>query len=422
MISATPKRVQWLYNLGLWWLFPLALLATVWDAKKRGGGLRFIQQRFGFGFHTQAHSASHPIRPIWFHAASVGEVNAVAPLIKKFIQNGDAVLVTTSTPTGAQCVHKQLPQAQHAYLPLDYPCAVKRFLRAHTPTQCIVVETELWLNLFSQAKQLGCDPTLISARLSNSTLKHKKLYPLWRACIHQCERVLARNEQDRSAFSLLAPEHPNIEIKGNIKYAYEPLPTPSPILDVPYWLAVSTHDDEEAQIARAFFTPQNMHDDLLVIIPRHAERGEAVWNTLSANYTVARRSTGDAITKETQIYLADTTGEAAQFMPHAHGVFVGGSLIKRGGHNILEPARAGVPTATGPHTDNFTAEVAILKQANAISIINSADELVAHWCELKTHPEHATNMVRSAQSVFTAQAYVIDDYYHLLTHTEEHHA
>lgn len=414
------KRIIGLYHIGLWLLCPIALLITVWDAKKRNGGLRFIQQRFGFGLQTAPHSTSHPIRPIWFHAASVGEVNAAAPLIKKFIQNGDSVLVTTSTPTGAQCVHHQLPHAQHAYLPLDYPYAVKRFLRIYKPKQSIIVETELWLNVFSQAKQLGCAPTIISGRLSNSTLKHKKLYPLWRACIHQCERVLARNEQDRSAFAQIAPEHPHISVNGNLKYAYEPLPTPTPIIDTPYWLAVSTHEDEETQIARAFFQSNNMQDDLLVIIPRHAERGETLLKTLSAQYSVARRSTGDAITKATQIYLADTTGEAAQFMPHAQGVFVGGSLIERGGHNILEPARAGVPTATGSHTDNFTAEVAMLNKANALAIVNSADELIKHWCALKNSPEQSDSMVNNAQGVFTAQAHVIDDYYRLLTNSTKH--
>lgn len=414
---SSSKRITGLYNIGLWLLLPIALLITMWDAKKRSGGLRFIQQRFGFGFQIPNHSTSHPNRPIWFHAASVGEVNAVAPLIKKFIQNGNAVLVTTSTPTGAQCVENQLPQAQHAYLPLDYPCAVKRFLRTYQPKQCIIVETELWLNVFSQAKQRGYAPTIISGRLSNSTLKHTKLYPLWRACIYQCERVLARNEQDRSAFSKLAPKHPHISVKGNIKYAYEPAPTPTPVIDADYWLTVSTHEDEETQIAREFFQSNPIKDDLLVIIPRHAERGEALFNTLSAQYTVARRSTGDALTETTQIYLADTTGEAAQFMPHAYGVFVGGSFIERGGHNILEPARAGVPTATGPHTDNFTAEVSMLNNAHALAIVNNADELIQHWCDIKANPEQSESMVSNAQNMFTTHAHVIDDYYRLLTDT-----
>lgn len=414
MNTATPKRIQWLYNFGLYLLFPIALLAIFWDAKKRHGGRRFIQQRFGFGFHPKQQKA------IWFHTASVGEVNAVMPLIKQFLNNQHPVLITTSTPTGAQCVQGQLPQVEHAYLPLDYPCAVKKFLRAYHPKQCVIVETELWLNLFSQAKLFGCAPTIISGRLSNSTLKHKKLYSLWRACIHQCARVLARNEQDRTAFAQLAPTHPHITVNGNLKYAYELTPTPTPLLDVPYWLAVSTHEDEETQIAHAFFQSHNMQDDVLVIIPRHAERGEKLFHVLSKQYTVARRSTGDAMTHTTQIYLADTTGEASQFMPHARGVFVGGSLIARGGHNILEPARAGTPTATGPHTDNFTAEVTLLNNAKAITIVNNANELIKHWCELKTNPEHAEKMVHRAQGIFATQAHVIDDYYRALTDSSTH--
>ena len=253
-----------LYQLALILLAPFAFFLILRDAKRRDGGRRFILQRFGM-YYQGCDQA-----PIWFHAASLGEVNAIQPLINlaKVKQPGATLLITTSTPAGAEAIRKfKHPSIIHAYLPFDFPLAVRQFLKSYKPKQMIVVETELWPNLFFQAKRAGCAPTIINGRLSHKTIKQRWLYPLFEHCLDQCEMIYTRSNLDHRYFTQLGATPDKMLTVGNIKFAGAVASSDqyADFIERPYLLAASTHSDEEWQVCHALAATGK----LIVIVPRH---------------------------------------------------------------------------------------------------------------------------------------------------------
>lgn len=359
-----------LYRVLLRCLAPLLLVHLTVRAM-RDGGPRYVRERLGHGPSPADRDAR--ARP-WVHAASVGEVMTVLPLVEAMLAAPDdvsSVLVTTNTPTGADVLARHAPDGvRHRYLPIDWPGATRRFLDRERPTSGWIVETEIWPWLFARAKARAVPLSIVNARLSAKTLRHADgpLAPTYRRALAGID-VLARAESDARGFLALGAEAVRTRVVGELKFAggSGPAAPPAALVDRPYVLAASTHEDEERRLADAWL--RTRPEGLLVIAPRHPERGAAIARELA---DIRRRSLGEIPPPGARLHLADTLGELDAWYAHAAGAFVGGSLIPRGGHNVLEPARHGRPIVVGPHTTNFADIVATLRRREAIVEVDDA--------------------------------------------------
>ena len=340
---------------------------------------------------------------IWIHAASVGEVNAVIPLLKK-LQNeypDIPLTITTNTITSASVVEKQLPKTiQHYYFPLDYHYAVKRIIKKIKPKAIFIVETEFWPNLYLELKKNNISLNIINGRISEKTLHTKKwLKNIYRQVLPLVSNVFSRSELDQSRFiELGCPEH-KIKVLGNIKFSAltseEIVPT---TLERPYVLAASTRDDEEQLIVDAWLK-SNHADHLLVIVPRHPHRLPDIVKKLSSfNLNIAIRSKNERISADTHIYIADTIGELKQFISGSKFVLMGGSFVTKGGHNILEVAQLGKAVLFGPDMSNFMDEASIFIQYKA-GIQCNLSELTSTFNKLLSDNKLTTEIEKNAQSL-----------------------
>ena len=363
---APPLRYRALVRL----LAPL-LLAHLLVRARRDGGRRYVLERLGFGG-----GAGAPERP-WVHAASVGEVLTVLPLLEAMLARPatDAVLVTTNTPTGAEVLARRAPAGvRHRYLPIDWPGATRRFLERERPSSARIVETELWPWLYAGCKARGIPLAIVNARLSPRTLRHADgpLGTVYRQALEGVD-VLARSAADARGYLALGAETERVRLVGDLKLAGGAAaagPIPVRLLERPYVLAASTHANEERSLAEAWL--RSRPDGLLVIAPRHPERGTALARELPE---CRRRSLGEEPSSRARLHLADTLGELDAWYAHAAGVFVGGSLVERGGHNVLEPARHARPIVVGPHTANFAEAITALDAAAAIGRAPDAESV-----------------------------------------------
>ncbi|MFA9460385.1 3-deoxy-D-manno-octulosonic acid transferase [Thiohalorhabdus sp. Cl-TMA] len=366
---------------------PPATGYLLWRTVRDNRGGRYFRQRLGW---------SLPEGPFdfWVHCVSVGEVWAACSLVQALASAHPRrrILVSTCTPTGAETAEKRLPSGtRHTYLPVDFRGAVHRFFRRAQPRCALVVETELWPNLFKACRERDIPLFVINGRLSRRTLEA----PAWiRAvlaaalgAVHGC---LARSQEDGRRFHALGMPPERIRVLGNLKFARagelaREVPEASPVAR-PYVLAGSTHAGEEAALADLWLRAAPT-DRLLVIAPRHPARGTRILHELQARTSrVAVRSRGDPITADTAIYLADTLGELTWFLGHADLVFLGGSLVPIGGHNLLEPAALGRPVLVGPHMEKFRGELEGLQGAGGAIQVSGAPELAEELAALLRDP------------------------------------
>lgn len=382
-----------LYSALLYLVTPLVLLRLV----LRGLSLRDYWRRWGERFgHVPA---GDPVR-VWVHAVSVGETLAALPLIRALVERHGrgAVLVTTTTPTGSARVAAALGDAvRHCYAPYDLPHVVERFLRRVRPGQVVVMETELWPNLFAAIRRRGIPLHIVNARLSpRSFAGYRRLGALARATLGCCTGILAQSAADAERFVALGAPPERVQLAGNLKFD-QPVPEAqveaghrlrAALGSPPFcWAAASTHDGEEAAVLAAHRRLLARHPDaLLVLVPRHPQRFDAVERLLrDGGWRYLRRSRldgGAAPQQAPQVLLGDTMGEMFSYLACADVAFVGGSLVAVGGHNVLEPAALGMPVLSGPQVFNFREAVALLSEAGVLRIVESAEalaEAVAHW-------------------------------------------
>lgn len=382
----------WRYRLLVRLLSPVLITYTLWRSLK-DGGIGYFCQRLGWytspvdqDSTTQAAGSVTPAtqseannqKRIWIHAASVGEVFTVLPLIKSVqkLNNNAPLLVTTGTPTGAAVLEQQaMAGVRHQYLPIDFPGACHRFLNQAAIDEAWIVETEIWPWLYACCKQRSIAITIVNGRLSEKTSAQSNgiLAGSYRRAL-QHVRVLARSDDDMKNFIKLGASPETTQVAGNLKYtsasSNEPQP---PALMRRYVLAASTHADEEIQLAQCWNSFSSKL--LLVIVPRHPERGPAIHKQLveELGSPVSQRGLAEQPGDHHKIYLADTLGELQAWYKGAEAAFVGGSLISRGGHNMLEPARHACPTIVGPHTENFGDIMPEMLAQNAIAIGQNAN-------------------------------------------------
>ncbi|MEM8771458.1 MAG: 3-deoxy-D-manno-octulosonic acid transferase [Pseudomonadota bacterium] len=326
-------------------------------------------------------------RLIWIHGASVGESLSVLPLVKRLSVNRPDTffLVTTGTVTSAKLMSERLPEnAFHQYAPLDHPEFVRIFLEHWRPDAALFVESEFWPNLIIAARDATPYMALINGRVSPKSYADWKSQPnAIKYLLSSFDLILAQDHQNAERLTALADKQ--INTFGNLKHASAPLPVDENELtrlrealsERPSWLAASTHPGEE-DIAIAVHKSLAAEFPGLVtfIAPRHPDRGADIAEAAAAQgLRVARRSETQALTGETDIYIADTLGELGIFYRLTDIAFIGGSINPKGGHNPLEPARLGGAVLHGPQTFNFADTYRDLRKAGGAALVRNDQEL-----------------------------------------------
>src|SRR5690606_13757831 len=362
-----------LYTVLVYLLAPVALLATMWRSRRGHGVHERWQERFGF---TRARFEQ---APIWVHAVSVGEVQASAVLVRALQRRYPErpILVTTGTSTGAGRVAALFGDSvAHAYLPYDLPGAARRFLDRVHPLMGIIMETEIWPNLYRECGRRAIPIVLASARLSEKSVRrYGLLRRVTRAALERV-RVAAQSPTDAERFRAIGAVH--VEVVGNLKFDIEVPPDTVNagrswraewLAERPVWIAASTHEGEEsAALAAHRIVCERFPNALLVLVPRHPQRFTAVADSLrERRVRFATRSRQEPVGPDTQVVLVDTLGELLMFYAAADVASVGGSLGPIGGHTLLEPAAVECPIIVGPY--NFNApDIARLFLDNAAAI------------------------------------------------------
>ncbi|MFA0712150.1 lipid IV(A) 3-deoxy-D-manno-octulosonic acid transferase [Vibrio splendidus] len=347
-----------------------------------------------FGARWKEHFGFTPklvsdVSPIWIHAVSVGESIAAVPLIKELKKQApnQPILVTTTTSTGAEQIEKLGDLVEHRYMPIDFSFAVKGFLKAIKPTQMLIIETELWPNTLNVVHNARIPITVVNARLSEKSCNnYAKVQPLFNL-LHPClTKILCQTESDAARFECLGVDKNKLAITGSIKFDIQisdEVREKGKALRAelganrPVWIAASTHKGEDEQVLDAHQKVLEAHPNaLLIIVPRHPERFDRVFELCQAQgFETVRRTSQSSQSESTQVYLGDTMGEMLILIGAADICFMGGSLIgdKVGGHNVLEPAALGVPVITGPSYYNFTEIVVMLQNKKGIVVLDSGD-------------------------------------------------
>ena len=364
-----------------------------WKIKQRAQNAEAYQQecleRFGPFQDVKNKQA------MWFHCVSVGETNAAQPLIEHYLKLGHAVLVTNTTKTGqarSKSLFLKVPYEslfQAVYLPADQTSLIANFYKKYQPKLLILVETELWPNLIDQAKKFKVPCILVNARLSAKSAKgYGKVPSLTRPMLQSFDALLAQDTATQQRFIELGLEASKSEVVGSIKFdisAPEVFIEKAKQLKHDWNLAsrkiitlASTHAPEEEKLLKLLkpYLEQNP-DCLVIIVPRHPERFDDVFNIAkNLNLNTQRRSLNQSIQPDTQVYLADSMGEMWLWYALSQACFVGGSLNEPGGgHNILEPMVVNVATVIGPNYFNFQSIVDEFLQANAVVVGQSEHEI-----------------------------------------------
>ncbi|MEG0029626.1 3-deoxy-D-manno-octulosonic acid transferase [Acinetobacter sp.] len=402
-----------------WYNAALALIKPLYKSKikKRAESTEQFQQecleRFGPFQLVKNRQA------IWFHVVSVGETNAAQPLIEHYLKAGHPVLVTNTTKTGqarAKSLFLKAPYLdlfQAVYLPADQKPLVRQFFALYQPKLLALVETELWPNLIAQAGQSQVPCILINARLSEKSAKgYAKVSSLTQPMLHGLDQLLAQDQATAERFIQLGAVPSVTQVVGSIKFdihAPELAVKQAAQLKQEWSLTgrkiitiASTHAPEEQKLLSAFKSYLDaQHELLCIVVPRHPERFDEVFNiTQSLNLNTTRRSTGQRIEAETQVYLADSMGEMWLWYALSNACFVGGSLNEPGGgHNILEPIALNVPTVLGKNYFNFQTIVDEFVQADAVKVVEDAEQAAAVLMTLLEDAEQANTLNQAAQKI-----------------------
>ncbi|MCE0493752.1 lipid IV(A) 3-deoxy-D-manno-octulosonic acid transferase [Vibrio salinus] len=363
--------------------------------------------------------------PIWFHAVSVGEMMAVTPLIKRYKQQHPeaAILITTTTPTGAEQAEKLSSIAEHRYMPLDFSFAINQFIQTIHPSQLLIMETELWPNTLHTLAKHHIPVSIINARLSNRACqRYKKILPLFRVIEPCLTRVLCQTQQDEDNFAQLGVSKAKLKVTGSIKFD---LQISNDILTKgtdlrqqlgngrQVWIAASTHQGEDEKILKAHQTIiKQIPDALLILVPRHPERFDDVYKLCCQSFLTKRRSLASSgkLSRETQVYLGDSMGELLILIQASDLCLMGGSFLgnKVGGHNVLEPATLNVPILIGPSYFNFKDIVDNLVQRTAINIVKNEQDIASSVIHLMTSKNLQHTMSKNARQFIAENTGAID--------------
>jgi 3-deoxy-D-manno-octulosonic-acid transferase len=397
-----------LYVLLTYLLAPVFIGREAWQAWRHPEQRGRVAQRLGY--------VELPMRSggLWIHAVSVGEVQAVAALVRRLRRRWPdlPIVVSTTTATGAQRARALFAaDVHHCYLPYDLPGAVRRFLDRIAPRVAVIVETELWPTLYADLAHRGIPLVIGSARLSaRSVERYRRLGSIIPAALSHDVSIGAQTTADAERFLAIGAPADRVEVTGNVKYDLE---VPDAQVQAgrglrrrwgverPVWIAGSTHEgEEEAALAAHERVRTRFPDALLLLVPRHPPRFEAVRALLARRgVPFARRSAGELPQPAHAVYLIDTLGELQACYAASDVAFVGGSLVPIGGHSLLEPAVLGLPILSGPHTQNGEDVAGLLGQCGALRKVSDATALgdaVLAWLEAPSVAHEAGEAGRRA--------------------------
>lgn len=385
------RRPRPAYRAALWrnlykavWYpaLPVALLAA--------GGRDPQLRRERLGRAGACANQDHRARRIWIHAASVGEIEAVRPLVLRLNRSGLAlqIVVTTMTATGRDAARRRLPQIDRALMaPLDFAPAMRAFAKGLRPDLLIIAETELWPNMIAEAARVGARVVLVNARLSSrSARRYRLIRPLLAVALANVARIYAQTAQDGDRFVALGAETPQLTVSGNIKFSRE-AESAAPRLALREFakgrqvlLAGSTGPGEERVVVESFCALRRQFPELaLILAPRHLERSAEVEQVLAA---ASLKSVMASEIRESpppcDCLLLDTMGELRALYSCATVAFVGGSLFPgRGGQSLIEPADAAIPVLFGPYHESQRVIADELIRNHAGIVVKDAHTLMA---------------------------------------------
>ena len=399
-----------LFHLGL----PFIALRLWLRSRKAPAYAQRIGERFAMGLA--------PMQPggIWVHAVSVGESIAAAPMIRALLARYPQlpITITCMTPTGSERIQSMFadePRVQHCYLPYDFPWAAGRFLNHIQPKIGVIMETELWPNHIHQCAKRGIPTVLANARLSERSARgYGRFARLTRPMLAEMSLIAVQTETEAQRFRELGARPDRVTVTGSIKFDL----TIDPQLlaravqqrdqwqttQRPVWIAASTHAGEDEVVLSAHRTLLQTHPDaLLILVPRHPERFNSVFElSQQQGFSTVRRSTSAPVASQHSVLVGDTMGELLFLYALADIAFVGGSLVPNGGHNLLEPAALGKPVLSGPHLFNFLEIAAMLRNAGALEEVGDAQGLAAAVQRLVEQPEQAKAMADAGLAVMKA--------------------
>ncbi len=386
---------------------PIIGLFIIVDSLKRQGGKQFIQQRLGFAYPKLPQVSKR----IWIHCASVGELKAAEPLIHA-LESQYHILITTNTPTGYQLIQKQYQHnVDTCYLPLDWPFAIRHFLKHCQPTEAWIIETEIWPNLYLLCAKHKIPLSILNARLSHKTLNAPRwLKKSYYTSLQSVQHIFTRSQTDAQYFKQLgAPSH-TVCTLGNLKFAqlhtrpHAPNPMPKD-----YILLASSHADEEYQISQIW--KQLNRPELLVIVPRHPHRSSKIQTQITPLFpTLKVASLGETPLHNTQLFLDDRLGVLMPLFEHAKLVIMGGSFVPKGGHNILEPAAYQKPIITGHDIHDFSEEFQLLERYQGILQCPNYQALEKILPPLLDNQEQRHTLGRNALRALQSQQHILKNY------------
>ena len=390
---------------------PYWLLQMLRHGKYRAG----LLQRFGAVPQRLAGRGKEKI--IWVHAVSVGEVVAASPVIAALREQfpSHRVLISTTTNTGQKLAAQRFGAENVFYFPLDFGFAVQSYLNVLRPELVVVAETEFWPNFLRLAKRSGARVAIINCRISDRSFPgYKRLRFYLSRVLRNVDLFLAQTEEDRERLIAIGADKSKVTVAGNLKFDTAPPPPPKIVTSLheslrqssagPVLVCGSTLDGEEGSLLSAFRNILANHPKAVMILaPRHTERfAEVAALVEGLGFRIVRRSLWSGEPLAGGVFLVDSIGELAALYSLASVAFVGGSLVPRGGHNILEPAYYGVPIVTGNHYENFRDIVNIFASRNAVRIVGLA-ELPLVLIELIENQAERTTLGRNALAALESQ-------------------
>jgi 3-deoxy-D-manno-octulosonic-acid transferase len=394
---------------------PYWLLQMLRHGKYRAG----LRQRFGA--LPPSLTSGGKKSAIWVHAVSVGEVVASSAVIEALQRKfpSQRVVISTTTSTGQKLAARRFGAENVFYFPLDFSFAIRPYLDALRPELLVVAETEFWPNFLRLAKRNGARIAVINCRISDRSLPGYKRFGFWlpkllKNTLGSVDCFLAQTEEDRKRLIEIGADETKISVAGNLKFDVAPPPLPSIVASLrasfagsgagPILVCGSTLEDEEGALLSAFSNILANHPlAVMILAPRHPERfAEVAALVEKLDFRMWRRSLWSGESLAGGVFLLDSIGELATLYSLATVAFVGGSLVPRGGHNILEPALYGVPIVTGNHYENFRDVVNFFAHRNAVRIVGLA-ELPLVFIELIENADARATLGQNALAALESQ-------------------
>jgi len=356
---------------------------------------------------------------IWIHAVSVGEVLAISRVADELKQQlpGWRIVVSTTTDTGQKLARERFGENNVFYLPLDLPWAVRAYLQALRPKLLVLAESEFWPNLLHEARKSGAAVAVVNARVSDHSLPgYLRFRTLLGRVMRNVDLFLAQSDEDASRLVQIGAPGERVDVSGNLKFEVKPPAKPAIVEPFrgaltreeigPLIVAGSTLEGEEAMLLEMFRQVASRYPGaLLVLAPRHPERFAAVASLLaSSGLRWQRRSEWDGTRPIAGgVFQLDTIGELASLYEFADIAFVGGSLVPRGGHNVLEAAQFGAAILVGPSTQNFRDIVEVFRKADALRVVTMQSLIPTVVQLLENHDDRAALGQRAAEVVHSQQ-------------------